>query len=329
MHFDLTDEQHEMQRVARDLLRERAPSPGGGAGDGYDAALWAELCDLGWAGIGIEERYGGLGLGSVEAAVLSEQAGYALARCPLLSTIAAGFVIAEAGAAPQRARWLPALATGAATATVGVARDGVAELVADADAADVIVLVEGNRAQLVERVDADVSPLDTIDGTRGYARVAGAGEPLPGDPGRGRLRATAALSAELVGVCQRALDMTVGFVKTRVQFDRPVGAFQAVAHRCADMLIATQGARSTAYHAAWACDDARTADGLRERAVSVAKAVSADAGREVTASAFTWEADVHWLYKRAQLDMQLFGSASAHRLLLADHLRRDAVGWSA
>ncbi len=116
--------------------------------------------------------------------------------------------------------------------------------------------------------------------------------------------------------------MTVAYVSERRQFGVPVGSFQAVAHRCAQMLLHTEGARSAAYFAAWAADAAP--ERLAE-AVGMACAAAAEAGVEVTGSAiqahggigFTWEADVHWLFKRAQLDAALLGSASGHRMRLA------------
>jgi alkylation response protein AidB-like acyl-CoA dehydrogenase len=126
----------------------------------------------------------------------------------------------------------------------------------------------------------------------------------------------------VVGLSQRALDMTLDYVKDRKQFGVPVGSFQAVAHRCAQMLLHTESARSTAYFAAWAAE--ADPDRLAE-AAALAGAAAGDGGREVTASAiqahggigFTWEADVHWLYKRAQLDAALIGSAGRHRAALA------------
>ena len=116
--------------------------------------------------------------------------------------------------------------------------------------------------------------------------------------------------------------MTLDYVKDRKQFGVPVGSFQAVSHRCAQMLLHTESARSTAYFAAWAAD----ADPERlPEAAALAAAAAAEGGREVTASAiqahggigFTWEADVHWLYKRAQLDSALLGGARRHRQALA------------
>ena len=159
-------------------------------------------------------------------------------------------------------------------------------------------------------------------------RPGGSGETLPeGCAGLGR--ALVAVSSELVGVCERALAMTVEYVKERKQFGVPVGSFQAVSHRCAQMLLETEQARSTTAFAAW------TADAEPERlaeAAAMAKAAASDAGREVTASAiqahggigFTWEADVHWLYKRAQLDAALLGAGKRHRARLAEILAQRA-----
>jgi alkylation response protein AidB-like acyl-CoA dehydrogenase len=135
-------------------------------------------------------------------------------------------------------------------------------------------------------------------------------------------RATIPVAAELVGVAQRALEMTLAYVKDRKQFDTPVGAYQAVSHKCAQMLKDTEGARSATYFAAWAAD--AEPERLPE-AASLAKAAASDGGRDVTANAiqahggigFTWEADVHWLYKRAQVDAALLGTSGKHRARLA------------
>jgi len=322
MDFDLSDDQREIKRTARDLLAARSPWEAvrrAAEGGAYDAALWTELAELGWPGIAVAEEHGGQGLGAVELAVLLEELGYACAATPFLSTAAAAAAIQAEGTAEQRRRWLPGLASGELTAGVGTRA-----LAADAADAAVLVLLEGERAELVAREDADVEPLETVDPTRRYARITGTsgrGDPL-GDGGATAQRLHAAIAAEVVGVSQRALDMTVEYVKDRKQFGVPVGAFQAVSHRCAQMLLHTETARSTAYFAAWAAD--ADADRLPE-AAALAGAAAAEGGREVTASAiqahggigFTWEADVHWLYKRAQLDAALLGGPGRHRATLA------------
>src|SRR4051812_24658466 len=316
MDFDLTEDQKEIKRIARDLLAARSPMEAvrrAAEGGAYDDALWRELAELGWPGIAVAEAHGGQELGAVELAVLLEELGYACAATPFLSTATVAAAIQAAGNDEQRERWLPGLASGEQTAGLGIP-----ELAADADGAAVVLLLDGDRAALVE--GADVAPHRTIDTTRAYARVTGGSvEPL-GDAAADIVRT--ALAAEVVGVAQRALDMTLAYVKERKQFGTPVGAFQAVGHRCAQMLLHTESARSTAYFAAWAVD----ADPERlPEAAALAAAAAADGGREVTASAiqahggigFTWEADVHWLYKRAQLDTALLGGAGRHRAALA------------
>jgi alkylation response protein AidB-like acyl-CoA dehydrogenase len=320
MNFDFSEDQRTIKATARELLASRSPFERvreAAEAQRYDDALWRELCELGWPGIAVGEEHGGQGLGAVELAVLLEELGYAVAATPLLGSALAALAIEHAGSDEQRARWLPALASGEATGAFGRA-----DLVADAQDAAAIVVVEDGRARLIARADADVEPIDSIDPTRRYARVRGDGPALGGDVPGALDRAAGAVAAELVGVCQRALDMTVAYVKERKQFGVPIGAFQAVGHRCAQMLLHTEGARSTAYFAAWAADAAP--DRLAE-AAGLARAAAGDAGREVTASAiqahggigFTWEADVHWLYKRAQLDAALLGGASQARIALA------------
>jgi alkylation response protein AidB-like acyl-CoA dehydrogenase len=325
VNFDFTDDQHEIKRTARDLLGARstwAKVREAAEGKAYDDALWAELVGLGWPGIAIAQQHGGQGLGAVELAILSEELGYALAASPFLSTVMAAEAIGAGGSPAQQAAWLPGLASGEVTGALGSASG----LVGDADAAAVIVLIgDDGIARIVPRSEADVTPVDAIDPTRRAARVSADGEPLGGDGAAGIDRATVVVAAELVGVSQRALEMTLAYVKDRKQFDTPVGAYQAVSHRCAQMLKDTEGARSATYFAAWAADAGVGGGVFLAEASSLAKAAASDGGRDVTAAAiqchggigFTWEADVHWLYKRAQVDAALLGGSGAHRARLA------------
>jgi alkylation response protein AidB-like acyl-CoA dehydrogenase len=323
LNFGFDDDQHEIRRTARALLAQRSPFAAVRAvaqSGAYDRLLWSEMAELGWPGIAIDEQHGGAGLGAVELAILLEEAGYALAASPLLGTTCAAFVLESAGSEAQRATWLPQLASGAASAALAVGDDA---LVADADDAQVIVMIDDSgRGRLLERADADVQPIATIDPTRHYARVSGPGAELAGDVARGVNKSLVAISAEMTGICQRAVDMTVDYVKDRKQFDTPVGAFQAVSHRCAEMFLLTEGARSATYAAAWAADAGD--ESLAEYAL-VAKTAASDGAREVTAAAiqmhggigFTWEADVHWLFKRAQVDARQLGTATKLRAQLA------------
>ncbi|MBK5110011.1 MAG: acyl-CoA/acyl-ACP dehydrogenase [Thermoleophilia bacterium] len=326
MRFDFTDDQQEIKRTAKEMLASRSTLElvrSAAESKAYDPDLWKELCDLGWPGVAISEEYGGGGLGVVELAGLLEEGGYALAGSPLLATTACGAAIQEAGSEQQRETWLPRLATGEATGTLAIA----GELAPDAAEADVIVLIESDRsgARLLAGDQASVSAVETIDPTRRYGIVTAeesAGEEMPGDPEAALAIGALITSAELVGICQRSLDVTLEYVKDRKQFGRPVGSFQAVQHKCARMLFQTEAARSATYFAAWAADADR--DRLIEGA-SLAKATASEAGVEVTGSAiqahggigFTWEADIHWFFKRAQLDAAYLDGTKPHRRRLA------------
>jgi alkylation response protein AidB-like acyl-CoA dehydrogenase len=339
MDFGFTDDQREIQRTARGLLAERARPERvreHAESQRSDQALWDELCELGWPGIAIAEEHGGQGLGRIELSILCEELGRCLAPVPFLPSVMAATMLEQAGSPEQQARWLPGLAAGEITGALGTAVDGSGEFVIGAPEAQVIVLVDDDgTARVVAADEAEISTLQSIDPTRSAARVSarGAGEELPGDVAHGLDRALIALSSEMVGVCDRALEMTVAYVKDRKQFGVPVGAYQAVSHRCAQMLLETEKARSTAAYAAW------TADADPERlaeSAAMAKVAASEAAREVTSSAiqahggigFTWEADVHWLFKRAQIDAVMLGGAGAHRARLAAILA-DRVSASA
>ncbi|HEX5308515.1 MAG TPA: acyl-CoA dehydrogenase family protein [Solirubrobacteraceae bacterium] len=332
MDFGLSADQREIQRTARELLAARAGAErvrSCAEAKTPDTPLLEELRGLGWLGIAIPERYGGQGLGRVELSVLCEELGRSLACVPFLPSVLASTLIEHAGSEEQRELWLPALASGEKGAAVGVAGEGRAELVVGGGEAGVFVLLEMAAGGAVGRVlsaqEADVTPVEAIDPTRSTADLsfeAGAGEPLDGDVAGGLDRALVAIAAELVGVCGRALAMTLAYVKERKQFGVPVGSYQAVSHRCAQMLLDTERARSACAYAAWAAD----ADPeLLPRAAAMAKASASEAAVEVCASAiqahggigFTWEADVHWLYKRALLDAALLGGAKRQRARLA------------
>jgi alkylation response protein AidB-like acyl-CoA dehydrogenase len=322
MNFDFTDDQQAIKRTANELLaarfkpervRELAES------GSYDDDAWKEMSELGWAGIFVDEGHGGQGLGVVELVILMEELGYALAPVPFLSNAAAGLALQVAGSDEQKERWLPGIASGEARGTVGLVRDGQARLVPDADSAQVIVLLSADGGTVVEAAQAEVEPFDAMDRTRRFARVrADAGDPLPGDPKAALDRIAAALSAETVGVSQKALEMAVEYARERKQFGRPIGSYQAVSHRCAQMLLEVESSRSAAYYAGW-CADAEPES--LPVAASMAKAYSSDAGWRVTTSSlqvhggigFTWEHDLHFFLKRAKTNGLLYGSAREHR----------------
>ena len=322
MNFDFSDDQQAIKRTAKDLLADRFKPERVrelAEAKAYDDDAWKEMCELGWAGIFIDEAHGGQELGTVELIILMEELGYALAPVPFFSNSAAGLAIQAAGSDEQRERWLPGLASGELRGTVGLLRGGEARLVPDAADSDLIVLAGDDGAVVAERGAADVEPFETLDATRSFARVrADGGDALPGDVQPGLDRICAALAAENVGVAQRAMEMAVDYARERKQFDRPIGSYQAVSHRCAQMLLEVEGSRSAAYYAAW-CADAEP-DSLA-RAASMAKAYASDAGWRVCTSSlqvhggigFTWEHDLHFYLKRAKANALMFGSAAEHR----------------
>lgn len=328
MRFTLSEDQQEIKRTAKDLLAARASAAQlrehAEAGR-YDDALWSELGQLGWPGIAVGEEHGGQGLGLVELCVLLEELGYACAATPFLGSALAALALEQAG----ETAWLPKLASGEARGALG----RVGEVIPDAAGADVVVVVDADgQGSLVE--GGAVEAIDAIDSTRRHGRVSGGGgEPL-GDVSAAVDRALVAVSAELVGVGQRALDMSIEYVKERKQFGVAVGTFQAVQHKAAQMLLDTEGGRAATYFAAW------TADAEPDRlavAASSAKAWTSDRGRDATASAiqlhggigFTWEADVHWWFKRAQLDAQYLGGGSEHRARISRLVARERAAATA
>jgi alkylation response protein AidB-like acyl-CoA dehydrogenase len=362
MYFDLNDEQQAIRSTAHDFLASRFKSERmreiAESEDGFDASGWKEMAELGWAGLALPEEWGGQGLGIVELAVLCEEMGYALAPSPLLSNTIAGLALAAGGSDDQRDRYLrplaggelrgtPALVDAGATAVPGqfamaagsdgdaVVLRGEKTLVLDAASADFfLVATSDNRRHVVDSAAAGVTvvPEEGIDLTRRLSTVRFDGvrvapeDTLPGGEAEYFpifLRACVALAAESTGVAQRALEMSVSYGKDRHQFGRPIGAYQAVSHRCAQMLLETENSRSAVYGAAWAADAEPESLPL---AACMAKAYASDAGWRVPDAAiqvhggigFTWEHDLHFLLKRGRLNASLFGDAKWHRERVAD-----------
>lgn len=324
MNFGFDDTQQEIQATAKSFLADRfKPEKVRQLAESrsYDDGLWREICDLGWAGIAVPEEHGGQGLGVVELVILSEQMGYVAAPAPFLSNAAAGLVIAAGGSESLQAELLPGVASGEARGTVGAAEqaDGPIDLVPDAEGAAFVVRFDHDGAAAIPTSDLAIEPIELIDATRSYAKVGGqGGEQLSGGVGYGREAVAVATAAELVGIAQRALDMSVAYAKEREQFGRPIGAYQAVAHTCAEMLWEVEESRSLTYYAAWAADAEPESLPL---AASMAKARASDAAWSVCKAAiqvhggigFTWEHDLHFLLKRARASGRLFGSADRHR----------------
>jgi alkylation response protein AidB-like acyl-CoA dehydrogenase len=325
--FDLNDEQREIQGTAKDFLaarfkaekvRELAESRS------YDDALYAEIAELGWPGIAVSEDDGGQGLGMVELAILLEQSGYAAAPTPLLGSAGAALVISAAGSDAQRSEWLPKLSSGEATGSFGEVTDAGSSLFCDLPTADVAVVFDADGALLAVASDLDFTPVEAIDATRSYATVAApAGDRLEGDVAAGRDRLAVAIAAELTGVGQRAMEMAVEYARERQQFGRQIGAYQAVSHRCANMLLAVEESRSLTYYAAWAAD--AEPDSL-PLASAMANARASDAAWETCASAlqvfggigFTWEHDLQFWLKRSRVAGRMLSGPRAQRERVAE-----------
>ena len=356
MNFDLTDEQQMLQAAARDFLAARLKSETirklAESDDAFSKDLWREMSDLNWPGLMVSEQYGGQELGTVELAVLMEQLGYALAPGPILSSMLTAIALETAATDEQKERYLGPLATGEQRGTLalwdagagwapddirlepesasgGYVLNGEKLFVLDAARADFLVVgARGDRRFIVERDAAGVSitPTPTIDATRKQYAVKLDGVKVGEDAAFGgdgamapaRVRAYAAIAAELTGIAQRALEWAVEYAKERKQFGRPIGSYQAVSHRCAQMLLETESARSATYYAAWAADNQPE---IADLTASMAKAYASDAGTRVTGASlqvhggigFTWEHDLHLWLKRASADAVMFGDARWHR----------------
>lgn len=360
MDFALSAEQQSLDRAVRDLLADRfdlhavrrvVDDP---AGDGDPAQLWKELAEQGWLAALVPEEHGGLGLGLLDAAVIARRAGAGCLPGPYLATMVAGEAVRLAGSPEQRASWLPRLAvgqlrlslaahpTGATWDASGVGAEvragalhgpvGLVEYAHTADALVVAAREDGGVSlwlvdpaapgvRLSRRAALDrttrLSDVD-LDGATGERLVAGSAQVLYEVLSRG----TVLVANDLVGIARTALSRTVDYVKTREQFGRPVGSFQAVKHRLADLHVAV----SMAEHGGWYAAHARDA-GLSDAALalSVAKAKASDAARDATAwmiqyhggIGYTWEHDAHLFFKRAKRLEYAYGDAASHRERIA------------
>ncbi len=315
----------------------------------YDAGLWAKLAGQGFTGIICPEEYGGMGLGKFELILLMEEAGFALLPGPFFSTVALAGAVIDAVASPEhKKKYLARIASGDARSSVAMLESGAswdpADLqmaaaggkltgtklfVTDAAVADFIVVAAANG---VFAVDAKapglrIAPMKGIDLTRKIYSVDFSGTPAErlgntADLERAFALAATALAAEMVGGMQRTLDMTVAYAKTRKQFGKPIGIYQAVQHQCADMYLETESSRSAAYYAAWTLEENAPDAAL---ATAIAKMYASDAGRTVGnrgiqihgGMGFTWENDLHLYYRRAKASETMLGDANFHRERIA------------
>jgi len=367
MNFDFSDDLKLLRDQARKFLREHSPPRAARKVlDGeatYDVKLWNAISQMGWLGAAIPEEFGGAGLGYEGLCVLAEELGAALAPVPVSSSIyLAGEAILRSGSDAQKQAWLPKIATGERIgafalaegqgnpnparikATVQAGKLSGSKLpVADGEIADfAVVVAKGFDGQvglyLVDLAAPEVTrePLSTIDPSRNHARLVfaeAAAEPLGGDaPGWEAVqtlldRAAILVAFEQVGGAQACLDMAKTYAMERYAFGRPIGSFQAIKHKLADIYIATELARSNAYYGAWAI----ASDAAQLPVAAAAARVSASDAFERAAKeniqthggmGFTWEADCHLYYRRAKLLSLAIGSAPFWKDRLISELER-------
>jgi alkylation response protein AidB-like acyl-CoA dehydrogenase len=352
MQFGLTESQQILKDTARKFFANECPIAQVRklmeTDMAYDSALWQKLADQGFTGIIFPEELGGMGLGIVELILLMEEAGYALLPGPLFSTLMAGAVLHACASEAQQKKYLSQIIHGQARATVAFLEsnaswdpasltlagnsklNGTKLFVTDAAVADFLLVIAADGVYLVERnaPGIKIALMKGMDLTRKIYSVNfsnTAAERLAGNIAglqRALNIATAALAAEMTGGMQRVLETAVAYAKTRKQFGKPIGIFQAVQHMCADMYLETESARSAAYYAAWALEE-NAPDA--PAAVSIAKMYASDSSRTVGnrgiqvhgGMGFTWENDIHLYYRRAKASETMLGDATFHRERIA------------
>jgi alkylation response protein AidB-like acyl-CoA dehydrogenase len=366
----ISDEHRALHEAARRLLLARCPPEVPRAlldADSEDLPpFWAEVAELGWLGLHLPAAHGGQGYSLAELAVVLEELGRVMAPGPFLPTVLASAIIAAGATAEQQAALLPALAQGEWRAAVMFGRGpclssealaseagallatGVLRPVLGAALADIVVVpavgVGGEVWCVLDRADLEVTPLPSVDVTRRLAEVRVAGVRVGADrqlAGVDRQLVTdlaaALLAAECAGGADWCLETSVAYAKIREQFGRPIGQFQAVKHKCADMLVAVEQARGTAWDAAGALGGSSRDEAALAASVAavLAPEVFARCAKEciqiLGGIGFTWEHDAHLYLKRAVATRQLLAGSVAWRartteLALAGtrrHLRLD------
>jgi alkylation response protein AidB-like acyl-CoA dehydrogenase len=363
VNFDYTDDQKALKDEARRFLAAVAPLEVARTAledptAGYDERLWRRIVEHGWCGTAIPEAYGGLGMGHVELCALAEELGRSLAPVPFASTV---YQFAEAllvaGSEAQKTEILPQVCVGALIGTVAIYEGpgalvpgrlvtrytqgrltGTKAPVTDGMAADRAVVLaasdEGPRLCLVDLSAQGVhrERVSTIDPTRGEARLIFDGvsaQPL----GTGTLdpltriqdRAAILLAFEQLGGADRCLEMARDYALQRYAFGRPIGSYQAIKHKLADVFVKNEVARANAYYGAWAL----STDAPELPVAAAAARVAASAAYWLASKeniqthggiGFTWEADCHLFYRRARHLSLVIGAPRDWKRRLVDRL---------
>jgi alkylation response protein AidB-like acyl-CoA dehydrogenase len=364
MEFALSDEQRALQDAVRSYLRDRfGPTEvravfDDPTGDGDPSELWKAIGEQGWLAVLVPEEYDGIGLGLLDASVIARAFGAGTVPGPWLGTVLSAEAVRLAGSADQQKSWLPRLASGEIRGAVAIHRPGSSPLPANAPAtasggtlsgkldlveyagiADVLVVAAPDGLYLIDPKSSGVTltQCEALDRTTRLFTVdldGAAGEKLEGSTPEVLQelidRAAVLVANDLVGIARKALTETVEYDKTRVQFGKPVGSFQAIKHDLADLHVMVTMAEHAATYAAYAID-ADLPD--KSLAVSIAKSKAADTARKATSDmiqyhggiGYTWEHDAHFYFKRAKRLEYAYGDAAQHRERIASLLLDTAM----
>lgn len=351
MAYPFTEDHDMIREAARGFLQDwydggRGPERVYQSGKAFDVEAWQNFAtELGMAGIAIDEAYDGAGLGDLGRVVVMEELGASLCAIPFLTTCGiVADLISAVGTDEAKQNYLPKIASGEMKAAYCDGHDAKKKRVFNtvyADCADEIFL--SRRVEdAIEIISIDASkliitPEKTMDPTRGFSTMdwSGVAEEdiiVIGTTTQAHLneiviQSFTGLAAECVGGAQKCLDMTLEYAGQRVQFGRPIASFQAIKHRCADMFILIEGARSAVYAAAVAPPEDKT------EAAIIAKAYATDAFFKVAGDAiqmhggigFTWEYPLHFFFKRARANRSMFGSSERDYDRLANSIFGDAA----
>lgn len=357
MDFGFSEEQEMLRDATRRFLEKEMPTSRvrdylEAPGAGFDPAVRARAAALGWFGLLVPEEHGGAGQSIVDAVVVAEELGRGVQPGPYLPTMVATLALVEAGSPEQQAEILPGVVDGSTVivwaappldgeptvsgrpAGDGVVLEGALELVQDAHVSDTLVVtidVGGTRRQVLVSSSApgvSVRVTKGLDLARRLCQVTMSGVEIAaerilphGDDAaieRQRSAAIVLQCAESVGGAERLLEMTVEYARDRVQFGRPIGSFQAIKHKCANMLVWVEASKSATYYAALTVQDHLEEAAL---AASIAKSYVGQACADVAGEAlqvhggigFTWEHDVHLYLRRAKSNEALLGAPAWHR----------------
>jgi alkylation response protein AidB-like acyl-CoA dehydrogenase len=367
MNFDFSDDQKALKDQARRYLTDKSSTKVvravlDHADVSYDKGLWAGVAELGWLGAGIPEEFGGLGLGKLELCVLSEEMGRALAPIPWTSTVAFfAEALLLAGSSAQKAAVLPKIADGSAIGCFALSEgpgapraDAIAATfdgatlsggkipVTDGDVAShAVVLAKegaGTALVLVDLSGPGITreTLKTIDPSRGHAKLtfAGAKAERLGAAGEGWAlteavldRAAVLIAFEQIGAADACLEMATDYAKSRIAFSRPIGSFQAIKHKLADIYVANQVGRANAYYAAWAYSTDAGELGIAAAQARIAAThaftlASKDNIQTHGGMGFTWDVDCHLFFRRAKLLSVQAGAPGVWKEKLVSRLER-------